>query len=287
MDHTTAKPLVFLFFWALLANGIAIRNGFYSLNKNEGRIAPRLLFRDIVGVFLFFLLTQLVLVPFGLVALNYYLTGVWEPPQSINEGWVNISAIIASFAGVMLFSKVIEPRTQGVFGTGSFEKWLQDVSLGGAAWLVCFPVVSLFSVLLTTVLDRLGMPPSEDQVAVRFLKDILQDRTLFWVSFWLISIVVPLVEEILFRGFLQSWLRQKISGFSAICLTSVIFSAFHFSFSQGWHNIDLLAALFLLSVYLGLLYEKRGSIWAPVALHAIFNGISEVAIFIQDGKVTA
>jgi membrane protease YdiL (CAAX protease family) len=102
----------------------------------------------------------------------------------------------------------------------------------------------------------------------------MENPVLFPIIVILISIVVPVLEELLFRGCLQSWISQKLGKIKAILITSIVFALFHFSRSQGLSNLELFAALFVLSCYLGYLYERQQSLLAPIALHSIFNAIS-------------
>ena len=283
MWNEDLKSYLFLLIWAILANSISAANGYYTLPKGEFYPNAKLRFRDIFGVFIVFLLIQLVLVPSGLLLFNYLMTGEWLITLGSDHGWINVIAIVASVIGLLLFCKFAEPQTAPLLSFQGISKFKKDFIWGMASWVVCFPVVSLFAQIFSTLLVYFNLSEEVDQVAVHYLKQIFHDRALFWSSFWMIIFLVPFVEELLFRGFLQTWLRQKMGAAYAIAITSAIFAGFHFSFSQGWHNVDLLAALFLLSCYLGLLYEKRNSIWAPIALHLTFNAISEIVIVSQAG----
>jgi len=95
----------------------------------------------------------------------------------------------------------------------------------------------------------------------------------FVLAFIALVILAPLVEELLFRGYLFGKLRA-IGGFwpSAI-LTSIIFGVAH----QQWNvGIDV----FVLSLFLCALREKSGSIWAGVGLHAFKNSVAYFLLFI-------
>ena len=95
--------------------------------------------------------------------------------------------------------------------------------------------------------------------------------------------VIPITEEILFRGFLQSWLKRRFqSHWIGIIIASLIFAFFHFSFAQGLTNIELLGSLFFLSCAIGISYEKQQSLWTPIAFHSIFNLTSLVLIYFQE-----
>ena len=97
-----------------------------------------------------------------------------------------------------------------------------------------------------------------------------------------VSLVVlpPLVEEILFRGFLFPGLRTKLNFIMAALVTSVLFAIPHlFASSDGllWVvGIDT----FILSMALCYLREHTGALWAPILLHALKNGAAFTYLFI-------
>lgn len=78
-------------------------------------------------------------------------------------------------------------------------------------------------------------------------------------------VAAPLCEEIVFRGYFYPVLKR----FSGIW-PGMICSAFVFAAAHG--NLTALPALFLLGGFLAFIYEKTGSLWAPIAVHFCFNG---------------
>lgn len=81
-------------------------------------------------------------------------------------------------------------------------------------------------------------------------------------------LVVPLFEEVLFRGLLQSTLTAQLrSPWLSILSTSILFAILH---PYPAH----LVPLFILSVGLGYAYEKSGSLLRPIFIHILFNGLS-------------
>ncbi|RRR71561.1 MAG: CPBP family intramembrane metalloprotease [Candidatus Viridilinea halotolerans] len=89
--------------------------------------------------------------------------------------------------------------------------------------------------------------------------------------FLLIAGLVPLVEELFFRGMLYPLLRQRMGAFVAITLNAAIFAAVHV-FPL------LLPGLFVVGLFLAYLRERSGSIWPSVLLHALQNGLALLAI---------
>ena len=88
----------------------------------------------------------------------------------------------------------------------------------------------------------------------------------------LVVFVGPFVEEITFRGVVQSAARQRWGVWASIAATSVLFALYHF---DPW----MFAPTFVLSLALGWLAEKRRGLWPPIALHVLYNGITVVAVF--------
>ncbi len=92
-------------------------------------------------------------------------------------------------------------------------------------------------------------------------------------------IVAPCAEEFLFRGYLYSVLRRFTGRLPAIIVTSVLFAAVHL-------HLPSMLGLGLLAVMLCLLYERTGSLWANICVHATFNSISIVLLLLlQKGSL--
>jgi membrane protease YdiL (CAAX protease family) len=98
-----------------------------------------------------------------------------------------------------------------------------------------------------------------------------------------LSLVVmpPIVEEIMFRGFLYSGLKKALPKIWAVLITSVIFASPHLLESSGggllWvAGIDT----FVLSLVLIWLREKTGRLYASMGLHALKNFIAFASLFL-------
>ena len=88
----------------------------------------------------------------------------------------------------------------------------------------------------------------------------------------------PLIEEFLFRGFLNNLLRGKVNAFVRMSIVSILFAAIHYpTFIHNW--IEFLAYL-ILSIVLFLVYERRRSLFDAILLHSLSNGLL-VILFIE------
>jgi membrane protease YdiL (CAAX protease family) len=94
-------------------------------------------------------------------------------------------------------------------------------------------------------------------------------------SFLLAVVWQPIVEELVFRGRLQgflsspAWGRQTFVGVSiANLLTSVLFAMAH----TATHPLMWAYLTFIPSLLFGIVRDRSGSVYPPIALHIIYNG---------------
>ena len=79
----------------------------------------------------------------------------------------------------------------------------------------------------------------------------------------------------LFRGLFQTMIRSYLGRpWLAIAITSVLFAFIHAD-PEHW------PALFVLAMGLGYSYEKSGSLFRPIFMHAMFNGLTIVAALLE------
>lgn len=90
----------------------------------------------------------------------------------------------------------------------------------------------------------------------------------------------PLLEEFLFRGFLNNLLRGKMNAFVRMSIVSILFTVAHMPYIHNWIQfIDYLIG----SIVLFLVYERRRSLFDSILLHSLFNGLL-VILFIEIPK---
>lgn len=82
-------------------------------------------------------------------------------------------------------------------------------------------------------------------------------------------IVAPLCEEVVFRGYFYPVLKRFAGvGPAAVC-SAIVFAAAH-------GQLTALLPLFIFGILLVFVYEKTGSIWAPMAVHFCFNSATVI-----------
>lgn len=161
------------------------------------------------------------------------------------------------------------------------QSFAQDIGMGILAWLISFPFIIAIGQLFDFILYLFFHLETYEQVAVRYLKKSIYSSSQLIPALLMIILAAPIIEELLFRGCLQSYLKRYIKKSLAIVLSSLCFSAFHFSFSQGIGNISLLFSLFVFALFLGFIYERQGSLFASISLHMTLNIVSVARILLS------
>jgi uncharacterized protein len=106
----------------------------------------------------------------------------------------------------------------------------------------------------------LAFQEGESSLEYSSLKDRLGDMLMI-----LLFCVLPgLLEEIAFRGLLQSWLMVALKPASALVLASALFAGIHCSMVS-------MPPLFLAGLLLGLAHYKTQCLWPSIIIHFLHN----------------
>lgn len=84
-----------------------------------------------------------------------------------------------------------------------------------------------------------------------------------------VGLVIPLIEEVAYRGIIFNRLRESLPVGPALIIQALIFGAVHLNVLQSSYA-------FLGGIFLGLAYLWSGSLWVPVLVHAGWNTTSVI-----------
>jgi membrane protease YdiL (CAAX protease family) len=116
-----------------------------------------------------------------------------------------------------------------------------------------------------------------------FLVTVVEHRPMYWVDYllrtqsfplWCLQLASnvicgPLVEEIVFRGVLQSFLTNRFGSSVAIAIVAVVFGLAHYA--QGAMGAVQVAMLTVVGLALGILRHRFHSIGPSYAVHGLYN----------------
>lgn len=148
------------------------------------------------------------------------------------------------------------------------------IVLSAIILLIAVPMIGL-SAYLNLQLDLPDWVMQSEDVSNATLEAVLTmnraDELL--LSLLAVGISAGFCEELMFRGLLQGRLLRPVVGeHAAIWIVAVVFSLIHFEFA-GFLPRMLLGAL------LGYTYRWSGTLWVPVVLHMLFNGVQVLSTY--------
>jgi membrane protease YdiL (CAAX protease family) len=82
-----------------------------------------------------------------------------------------------------------------------------------------------------------------------------------------LCILVPISEEMVFRGMIQRIFSRNMGPLLGVLLSGAIFGAIHL-------NMHLLISITCFGWFLGFLFEATDNLAYPMVAHAIFNGVA-------------
>jgi len=197
--------------------------------------------------------------------------------------WASLIALAVSAAvtiGLALILpwawRLVTSKSEG--GLASWLGWRKPIHL--SLWLVppaTFPLMILVVVGVTWLFG-----PAE----VTSQLQLFSTRELQIAASIVVTMLVPLAEEFIFRGALYGallspaqegvpeWRRQVLP----LIVTSILFALVHLM--AGFETIAALAQIAILSFYLGGLRAITGSVKSSLAAHITWNLVSAMAIIV-------
>ncbi len=185
---------------------------------------------------------------------------------------VTAEVLVVLGIGWLLRRRGIGLRAIGLSRPKLRDVWLPVVAFG--------LYLSLF-LILVAILKQLLPGFDIDQKQDIGFQDVTGIGSLMMI-FVALVICAPVAEEVLFRGFLFTSLRQRSKFWLATLGTSVLFGAAHLAGGEPGASLLWIAGIdtMLLSFALCYLRETTGRLWAPILLHAIKNGLAFTLLFI-------
>ncbi len=151
--------------------------------------------------------------------------------------------------------------------------WGRAALFGVYAFFAFIPVFMAINITWTVALELVLPEALRPQEMVAVLLES-QSAALLAGLFVLLVILAPIAEELIFRGCLYRFLKGNMPVMGAVLLSSLLFGAIHL-------HLAGLPVLVAFGAVLCLVYERTGSLKAPILLHAFFNLNTFVITVIQ------
>jgi len=209
-----------------------------------------------------------------LVYLVEYILGWLQPLDNPGylEGYVNYLVIgfgegLLFLAALFLFLKLMRssPTDLGLADFG-----LKSIFGGIIGGIVLFLLVGFSGDFIARLL---GVPKPQSFALV------LQGTDSLWQMLPLIllgGIIVPLKEELIFRGLIYPPLRKSYGRRGGMLFSALFFALLHF-------DVVRFLPLFIGGFILTWLYEKTKSLWTSIIAHGVWNILMTILMWWQKG----
>lgn len=222
----------------------------------------RIILKSIISVLIFQIITVIFGLVFGAILgvynaiiRNFDLSTIVTPSFLINI--VNISSIISPILSFLIIIRIFKipisniGRVINLNKTG-FRNIVLSVGTGIGIYLI-----NLGLSILTTKVFNLG------------IKDVNTSEIVI-TSILSSVIVIPIFEEVLFRGIIFGRLKTKYKILSSIIIQGIIFGVFHL-------RVDSILYAIIMGIILGFVFEKTKSIYTIIISHVISNFLAIMA----------
>lgn len=164
---------------------------------------------------------------------------------------------LATFVLTMLVFRSVRDYLKGSYYIEALKKWQTYLYL-----IVAYIGVYISQYLFNYVLEW-EQPGS--QVDLFGLDQIGINPLNFSLLILAFVVIAPITEEIIFRGLIFGFIKDKFGLIAALLISSAIFGLLH----PGHH-----LSTFVMGVAFALLYDRTKSIAVPIVLHMVWNALA-------------
>jgi membrane protease YdiL (CAAX protease family) len=183
---------------------------------------------------------------------------------------------ILSLQGASFFLVCRFVREHGIGLAEAFgfnRRWKQSIVLGAMVTAIMVLVTSVMLQVIMRFLDFFHIEV-QDQLPVQMVKQA-HGRLDWWLLGIATIVIVPMSEELLFRGVLYPAIKR--GGYPQLALWG---SAFAFALIH-W-DVPRFLPLMALALALVWLYEYTGNLLSCITAHALFNAVGFVVVYYQN-----
>ena len=143
--------------------------------------------------------------------------------------------------------------------------------LGLVFYLALMPFMLFSSLVYQGILVTHGYPQSLQDIAL-----LISGAKSPWLKLCVVvlaMVIAPVFEEYLFRGILLPVLARPLGLGPGVFLSSLAFACIH-------AHLPSLVPLTVVATGFSLAYLYSRSLWVPIAMHSLFNGINLSLLFL-------
>lgn len=195
--------------------------------------------------------------------INLIIGRNWIKNLGENSVIILFSLLVNILACLYVAYIICVERKQSLVSAGLIlTNWKNDIRAGIKRYLIAIPILMIAGIIMDCIGKLAGSVQQQQEIVKRIMEEKSLVTLIFMITFG--AIIAPLIEEFLFRGFLLTAMNKYFGRWKAILMSSLIFASVHL-------NIYVFLQIFILGILLGYVFERTGSLVAPIAVHVIHN----------------
>lgn len=205
---------------------------------------------------------------FGIIALNYIIIGLSsiicygfiKDMDKINEYTYSV-VLIGDLCTIILLNSIYN-----IYGKKLIKKeFLNKIRIKDIIYIILFGIgLSIILANLSGILTILIPSYIKTQNQLEYASNSI-------IQLVICIILVPICEEIIYRGAIFGYLREKYNIVGACIIQALFFGMAHGNIVQGIYT-------FILGIALALIYIYSNSLLGSIILHITFNLFGMLAI---------
>ncbi len=228
------------------------------MNQSRWRLRRQMALADgFIMLFLIFFFMQL-LVAAGLLPVQWLAGFLPGGATTVNQIFIQQIVQTMLMVGIVFLFLHLRGVTVQQIGLQPFgnSKWF--------IWSLLLGVVIFFAMLLVSAFMVSLFPQwAEPQAATEMIMQADGRWERFEVLF-MVSVLAPFSEELLFRGYIYHSVRQHRSVFISVLIASLLFGAMHY-------DLFRLLPLTFVGVLFNIAVIRSESLWAAMIMHGVWN----------------
>lgn len=202
-----------------------------------------------------------------LFSLTCILGSVFIQQLFMIGGQLQLGIAVAPIFGIIVPVYLVVRRFRGGF-RGQLQIHRPTLRTGLYVLIATFFAVVIVDYIY--VLSQKFMLPPVDYV--EGLKELKPTGPLsIFITFFGLCVIVPIGEEIIFRGIIQRVFERNMGGIVALFLAGAFFGVIHLT-------PQLLLSMVAFGIYLGFLFYTTSNLFYPILAHCVLNSVAFVQL---------
>ncbi|HUT52916.1 MAG TPA: CPBP family intramembrane glutamic endopeptidase [bacterium] len=179
--------------------------------------------------------------------------------------WINYLVTIPVLGAVLVLALLLRPQYPA-------RLYLAFRNTGLKNWIIWPAALLVFSFGSDALLYYLHLNPVAD-----WMTDVYDSARCFPCLMLAIILLAPLLEELVFRGFVFTGIQARLGPFWAVALSALPWALMHVQYQAQWYFMLL---ILLIGILLGLARWRTNSLLIPLAMHILQNSLASVEMWL-------